>query len=122
MRHRNEKTTKQIENEELSRLTDASAGNDRATTQLDPTQLRALLGGEAPAPIAEAPMGTGTMPRAAAPSPEPPVGTGMLPRVARPADESAAEVLPLAPRTPWLVPLVAVLLAAAALVVVLAVR
>jgi hypothetical protein len=121
MRSRNEKTTKQIENEELSRLTDAAAGDDRATTQLDPTQLRALLGGEAPAPIVETPIGTGTLPRAN-PSPEPPIGTGTLPRVARAAVESTAEVLPIAPRNRWIVPLGAVVLAAAALVAVLMMR
>jgi len=122
MRHRNEKTTKQIENEELSRLTDASAGNDRATTQLDPSQLRALLGGEPPAPIAETPTGTGAMPRAASPSPEPPVGTGALPHVARREAESTAEVPPIGPRNRWIMPVGAVVLAAAALVAVLSMR
>jgi len=90
MRHRNEKTTKQIENEELSRLTDASAGNDRATTQLDPSQLRALL--------------------------------GVLPHVARREAESTAEVPPIGPRNRWIMPVGAVVLAAAALVAVLSMR
>lgn len=129
MRHRNEKTTKQIENEELSRLTDATSGvnDDRPTTQLDPTELRALLGPEAPAPapVTETPIGTGVMPRAQSPSAEGPTGTGAMPRVARPPAERTAEpadVLPIAPRNRLLVPLIAVVLAAAALLAVLAMR
>ncbi|MDX2088786.1 MAG: hypothetical protein SFX73_13095 [Kofleriaceae bacterium] len=54
MRYRPEKTTKQIENEELSRLTEATGqgGEGRPTTQLDPDALRALLGTDEVAPVA----------------------------------------------------------------------
>lgn len=68
MRYRAEKTTKQIENDELSRLTEATTqgGEGRPTTQLDPDALRALLGTDEMVPVApprpvEAPMAVGSV-------------------------------------------------------------
>lgn len=57
MRYRAEKTTKQIENEELSRLTEATTqgAEGRPTTQLDPDALRALLGTDEMLPVTPPP-------------------------------------------------------------------
>jgi hypothetical protein len=119
MRRRNEKTTKQMEGEELARLT--GAHDDRATAQLDPAELRALLGREPPvppAPLVDAPIGTGAMPR----TPTLAAVEALVEPTVEVATEAAAP-RPAAPpsRVPW-GPLIAVIVAAAALVAVLVLR
>jgi hypothetical protein len=123
MRRRNEKTTKQMEGEELARLT--GAHDDRATAQLDTAELRALLDREPPvppAPLVEAPIGTGTMPRTATLAAVAATAEATVEPSVEPSVEVAAP-RPTAPssRVPW-GPLIAVIVAAAALVAVLVLR
>lgn len=126
-----------MEGEELARLT--GAHDDRATAQLDPAELRALLGREPPvppAPLVDAPIGTGAMPRtptlaAVEALVEPTVEVATDARVESTVEVAAraavaaeaAGLRPAAPasRVPW-GPLIAVIVAAAALVAVLVLR